>query len=247
MPTFENDEFPSILKSLLDKGPDQIQPQTTTTTPKQLFSPGPLATLTPTGITDSPLAEPLVSPIYWNPPIHTSDITDTISSPCAMSDLAGSMRSDIIDVTKFNFAEATTSNIAGKTEPNVTRETPKPTPKKAKTRGIKETPPPTRPLPLNVPALTPPATDTMGTAVLSHAFKGDTPITHMTQSTLKKLQADLDNTIPWDKIPMPIAPTAYYKGKNDKPPSSLATKVKIVSHDKENVDPKITKGQPSHC
>ncbi len=62
----------------------------------------------------------------------------------------------------------------------------------------------------------------------------------MTQSTLKKLQADLDNTIPWDKIPTPIAPTVYYKGKNDKPLSSSATKVKIVSHNKENINPKIT-------
>ncbi len=62
----------------------------------------------------------------------------------------------------------------------------------------------------------------------------------MTQSTLKRLQADLDDTMPWDKIPTPIAPTTYYKGKDDKPPSSLAAKVKIVSHNKENIDPKIT-------
>ncbi len=160
MPTFENDELPSILKSLLEEGPDQVQPQTTTTTPRQqLFSPGPLAMSTPTEVTDSPLAEPLVSPIYQNPPIHTSNITDKISNPSTMSDLARLTRSDIADVTKFNFARVTTSNVADKTESNMTGETPKLTPKKAKTRGIKETPPPTRPLPLNIPPMTPPATD----------------------------------------------------------------------------------------
>ncbi len=76
IPTFEKDELLSILRSLLDVGPDQIQPQTSTTILKQqLFSPGLLAMSTPTGITDSPLAKPLVSPIYQNPAIHISDIT----------------------------------------------------------------------------------------------------------------------------------------------------------------------------
>ncbi len=234
IPTFENDKLPSILRSLLDMGPDQIQPQTTTTAPKQqLFSPGPLATSTPTGITDSPLVEPLVSPIYRNPLIHTSDITEAISNPCITSDLARSMRSDIADVTRFNLARATTANIAGEAEPNMTRETPKPTPKKTKTKGIKETPPLTRLLPINMPPVTPPVGS-------NHALKGNTLITHMTQSTLKKLQVDLDDTITWYKIPTPIAPTAYYKGKDDKPLSSLAAKVKIVSHNKDNIDPKIT-------
>ncbi len=234
IPTFENDELPSILRSLLDVGPDQIQPQTTTTTPKQqLFSPGPLAMSTPTGITDSPLVEPLVSPIYQNLLIHTSDITDAMSNPCTMSDLTRSMRSDVADITRFNLAGATTSSVAGKTEPNMIGETPKPTPKKTKTKGIKETPPQTRPLPINVPPVTPPAGS-------NHTLKGNTLITHMTQSTLKKLQVDLDDTITWYKIPTPIAPTAYYKGKDDKPLSSLAAKVKIVSHNKDNIDPKIT-------